>query len=455
MYDLRILNAIAVGESGAHPADIAVADGLIAEVAEQGALGPARVDLNADGLYVMPGAIDVHFHCRAPSHPERGDFASETAAAAAGGVTTVFEMPISDPACSTPAALRLRRALADADAHVNVALYSGAAIEPARAAEMAELGAIGFKLFTVAPAPGREAEFDGLWAVGDAAVYAALASVAQTHLPCVMHAESESLLASQQADTDGVLSHPPDAEAVAIATSAALAKEAGTHIHIAHVSSRNALAAVRGGVAMGTEITAETCPQYLLLDEGTVARHGGLAKIAPPLRTADDAAVLWAALADGTIELVSSDHSPFLPHEKTDVEFAQAPKGLPTVELLVPCVLDAAARGVMPLERAVGLVTSAPARLFGLQDRKGTLAVGADADITLFSLGEPELRSADSFQTRARGVAVVFEPLALRARVVQTLVAGQIVFADGRVVGERSGGFLPGPRIVASEREAV
>ena len=105
----------------------------------------------------MPGAVDVHFHCRAPSRPERGDFASETAAAAAGGVTTVFEMPISDPACSTPDVFLTRRALIQTEAHVNVALYAGAAVEPARAEAMAALGAIGFKLFTLAPAPGTRA----------------------------------------------------------------------------------------------------------------------------------------------------------------------------------------------------------------------------------------------------------------------------------------------------------
>lgn len=206
---------------------------------------------------------------------------------------------------------------------------------------------------------------------------------------------------------------------------------------------------------MGADLTAETCPQYLLLDESAVARFGGLAKIAPPLRTPADSATLWSALAEGTIGFVASDHSPFLAHEKSDVDFAQAPQGLPSVELLVPCVLDAAARGVLPLEQAVGLVTSAPARRFGLEGRKGTLALGADADIALFSLGEPAQLRADDFHTRASGVAVVFESLELRARIVQTLVAGHTVFAQGRVQAQRYGAFLPGPLATTSERETV
>jgi dihydroorotase (multifunctional complex type) len=455
MHDLRILNATVVGDGAVRVADIGIESGTIAEVAAQGSLGPGRRDLDASGLHAMPGAVDVHFHCRAPSRPERGDFASETAAAAAGGVTTVFEMPISDPACSTPDVFLARRALIEAQAHVNVALYAGAAVEPARAEAMAALGAIAFKLFTLAPAPGREREFDGLWAATDADIYGALSSVAETDLRCVVHAESDSLLALLHAQSDGAGRRPPAVEAVGIVSAAALAKEAAAAIHIAHVSSRSALEAVRAGLALGAELTAETCPQYLLLDERTVERFGGLAKIAPPLREPQDRDALWAAIADGTIVAVASDHSPFLPHEKLDVDFAAAPQGLPTVELLVPTMLDAAARGVLSLERAVELVTSSPARLFGL-DRKGTLSVGADADITLFGLTAPTHPKAQQFHTRARGCAVVFEPLELRARIEQTIVGGAVVFRDGAIVDEQRGRrFVAGPRASVPEPEPV
>ena len=337
---------------------------------------------------------------------------------------------------------------------MNVALYAGAAVEPARAEAMAALGAIGFKLFTLAPSPGREREFDGLWATGDADVYRALSGVAETQLRCVVHPESDSLLGLLQAQPNGAGRRPPAVEAVGIATTAAIAKEASAPIHIAHVSSRTALDAVRAGFELGADLTAETCPQYLLLDHRTVERFGGLAKIAPPLRTPEDRDALWTAIEAGTIAVVASDHSPFLPHEKLDVDFEVAPQGLPTVELLVPAMLDAAARGVLPLERAVALVTAAPARLFGLET-KGTLEVGSDADVTLFSFTEPTHPDPDAFTTRARGCTVVFEPLELRARVEETLVAGNIVFADGRILGEPRGRFLAGARATVREPEPV
>src|SRR5262249_14178561 len=157
-------------------------------------------------------------------------------------------------------------------------------------------------------------------------------------------------------------------------------------LHVAHVTSAQALAAVRGARLAGATLTAETCPQYLTLDSGTIAAHGGVAKVGPPLREPEDSAVLWSAVADRTLDLASSAHSPFLYEEKAGRDYAVAPMGLPTVELLVPVVLDAAARGVFSLERAVELLAGAPARLFGLYPEKGVIAVGADADLALVAL---------------------------------------------------------------------
>lgn len=458
MLDLRILNATVVTPAGARPADLGIQGSVIAEIEQTGGLSEGRQDIDAAGQYVMPGGIDAHFHCRAPSHPERGDFESETAAAAAGGVTTVFEMPISDPACSTPEVFLARRALIEADAHVNVALYCGAAQpDSAAARELAEIGAIAFKLFTVRTAADREREFFRLWATGEPDIHAALAAVAGTGLPCVVHAESDALIrhyVSLTAEGE-VPPRPPVVEAVAIATAGALARDVGARIHIAHVSSRAALDALHGARAAGADVTGETCPQYLVLDEHTVERHGSLAKIGPPLRTSSDREALWEAVRDGSLALVASDHAPFLAHEKIGVDYLAAPQGLPTVELLLPTVLDAAARGALTLEAAVAAVTSAPARVFGLEGRKGTLAVGADADITVFSFGEARPLRAGDLLTRAAGCAEVFGEVPLRARIELTIVGGEIVLADGAVHGERTGAFLPGPVTRPREAEPV
>jgi dihydroorotase (multifunctional complex type) len=446
VLDLRILNGTLVADGLDGPFDIGIDGGQIAEIEAAGAVSPARVEIDAGGLHLMPGAVDVHFHCRAPSRPDRGDFGSESAAAAAGGVTTILEMPISDPACSTPDTFRSRRALATSQAHVNVGLYSGAALRGReRAAEMAEIGAIGFKLFTIAPAPKRESEFAGLWATDEGQILESLRAITPTGLPCVLHAENDRLVRhfARELSPDGVPRRPPVIESAAIAAVAALAKEAGTRTHIAHVTSRAALDALRGAVALGADVTGETCPQYLSLDSSAVGRVGGLAKVAPPLREPDDVAALWGGLHDGTLDLVASDHSPFLAHEK-QVAYAEAPQGLPTVELLVPVVLDGAVRGRLPLHAAVAYLTAAPAKRFGLYPRKGSLAVGSDADITAVALDEEFRPSPNTFVSRAAGCAIVFAGMRLRARVEQTFVNGALVYDRGRIVGDRAGRFVPG-----------
>jgi allantoinase len=454
VLDVRILNGTVVSDGTVRPLDVGIEGGQISEIEEPGALGRAAREIDATGLHVMPGAIDVHFHCRAPGRAERGDFASETAAAAAGGVTTIFEMPIADPACSNPDVFRSRRALAESQAHVNFALYSGAVLgSEQRTIEMAELGAIGFKLFTIAPAADRSREFEGLWATDESLILESLSSVASTGLVCVVHAENDQLVRyfAARPSPDGVVARPPVVESAAIATVSALARAAGADTHIAHVTSDAALEAVRAARALGCSVSAETCPQYLVLDERALEAHGGIAKVAPPLRRPEDADLLWDALIDGTLDLVASDHSPFLVHEKSQPPFAEAPQGLPTVELLVPTVLHAARSGRLALEVAVSLVTSAPAKRFGLYPRKGTLTVGSDADIAIVAIGERFLPSPGTFTSRARGCAVVFDGLVLDARVKTTVVGGQLVYDRGGSVSDHAGRFTAG-RAAALEK---
>lgn len=453
MLDLRIVNGVVAAEAGVAPLDVGIEDGRIAELAEPGRLGPARRELDATGLHVLPGAVDVHFHCRAPSHPERGDFSSETAAAVSGGVTTVFEMPISLPACSTPEVLRSRRELAERDAYCNVALYSGAVLGgPAAVDAMVEAGAIGFKLFTISPQPGREAEFAGIWTVDEGEMYESLSAISPTGLPCVVHAENEGLLRRFSAvAVEPVAMRPPVCEAAAIAVVGAIAAETDVRLHVAHVTSAPALAAVRGARLAGARLTAETCPQYLTLDSSTIATYGGVAKVGPPLREPEDAAALWAAVADGSIDVVSSDHAPFLYEEKAGRDYAAAPMGLPTVELLVPVVLDAAARGVFGLERAVELLAGTPARIFGLYPDKGVIAAGADADLALVALERPVTPSPGTLRTKAAGCGIVFEGRSFLGAIETTIVGGAIVYAQNAIVSGPQGRFVGGRSLSALE----
>lgn len=447
MFDLKIVGGQVVTETGPELLDIGVEAGKIAEIGAQGSLGPAREEHNAEGLVVIPGAVDIHFHCRAPANPERGDFSSETAAAVAGGVTTVFEMPISLPACSTPEVLADRRAVAEAQGiYANVAFYSGAVLGSATDAEaMAAAGAIAFKMFTISPPANRRGEFDGLWTCEPSEMLEVLEAIKPTGLRCVIHAEDESLVRHFAAHSrNGLTMRPPVVEALAISIIATIAASVDTPIHIAHVTSRQAIDAVRGARVQGAPITAETCPQYLTLSSETVAAYGGIAKVGPPLRPPEHAAALWQGLVDGTLDVVASDHSPFRMIDKTGMEFACASMGLPTVELLLPVVLDAAARGIITLTQAVEMLAARPARMFGLYPQKGTIRVGSDADLTIVSLAETFQPSPETLLSHAAELAVAFAALAPHAKVKATIVDGAIVFADSELRGEPRGRFVAG-----------
>jgi dihydroorotase (multifunctional complex type) len=442
VFDCKIVDGVVITDGSQAPRDVAIEHGTIAEIGVQGSLGPSRVTLDATGLFVLPGGVDAHFHCRAPSHPERGDFRTETRAAAAGGMTTVLEMPISIPTCITPEVLHSRRELGERESYVDFGLFAGGAVTSAQQAlALRDAGAIGFKIFTITPPPHRSAEFTGLFATSEAAIYSSLGAIRETGLVTTVHAENQSLLDAFH-DEDTHLARPPIAESVEIALLGTIAKELSTQVHIAHMTSRSALEAVRAARSVGSPLTAETCPQYLALDTSAIDRYGSFAKVHPPLRGLEDQASLWEGLRDGSIALVASDHAPFHPDEKRGVDYALAPPGVPSVELALPVVLDGAIRGLLPIESAVALVSEAPARLFKLFPRKGSIRIGADADVVLFS---PDARwrvETSSLFTKSAASSDVWNGIELAGRIVGTMVNGRAVFWDGEIQGEPEGSFV-------------
>lgn len=424
--------------------DLGLSEGRVAGLYTPGTAPAATEVIDATGLTILPGIVDIHFHVRAPAYPERGTVQSETRAAAAGGVTTLFEMPISKPCCSTPEELARRRDHFAENAHVNFALYAapGDLTEASRDA-MLDLGAIAFKIFTTAAPPGRADEFDGLAFPDEADQLRALTLLAGTGRPVVVHAESADLLAHfaratahldpADAATHG-LSRPAICESVAVAKLLTMNMTARAKLHIAHVTSAETVAVLRA-FAGTSDFTAETCPQYLFTTEADVARAGVYAKVNPPIRHQPDQDSLWQAIADGVINYVTTDHAPFSKAEKQASEgnFPAAPPGAPGIEFMLPAMLDAVAQGRLTLRRAHDLICANGARLYGIYPRKGALLPGADADITLVDLAGETTLTAKSLHTHARDVAHLFEGRRLRGKVTQTLVRGQTVFHNGTI----------------------
>lgn len=450
--DLVIRNAQVITPHGSFPGGVAVRDGIIAAVAADGLLPPAHETIDAAGRALLPGLIDAHVHIRAPGREDREDFYSGTRAAAAGGITTILEMPVSQPGVANAAILRRRAELAAADAIVDFGLYGGGgASNVAEIPGLAAAGAVGFKTFMHSPPGGREAEYEGLCALSDGDLYDVFAAVAKTGLVACVHAENDSLVergirtmrAEGRCDrfAHGP-SRPPLAELEAANRVILLAKDAGARLSICHISLPETALLARRARFGGQGVMIESCPHYLLANEEAVAELGAYAKINPPLRREADRLGLWNCLAEGWIDYLGSDHAPFTETDKeaSDDIFA-LPSGTPGLETLVPVLADEMLRaspdGLSLLVRSCALN---PARIFGLYPQKGSLSPGSDGDLVLLDTERPRVIRREAMHTRSRGSARLFDGWEVRGWPVLTVVRGQVVMRDGEVVGERGTG---------------
>jgi allantoinase len=453
--DLVITGGTVVLPEGRRRIGLAVDNGRIVAVAPDEELPSARDWIDATGLHVLPGVIDTHTHARDPSVDAREDFASATAAAAAGGVTTILEMPISTPSVHSAQAFARRVEIIGPKAFVDFGLYGGAAGDNLDEIEgLAAAGVVGYKTFRTPLPVGREQEFIGLCAPDAADYFAALQRVAATGLVAAVHAEDPQMLAANQRELQaagdrGPLSHarwrPEVVEVSSVAQSVELAVAAGARLQIAHCSTPAAARlarAARGRVPF----TVETCPHYLFLTEADIERHGPFAKINPALRSEETVEALWTSLAAGEIDVIGSDHSPFLVEEKAPFadDMWRALPGSPGLESLLPLMLTAVADGRLTLEHMVALTSTNAARIFGLRD-KGAVRVGADADFSIVDLDHEGTIDTASWLTRSRGTAGVWHGRRVRGRVAGTVVRGRMVFRDGVLVGERGWGRLVRP----------
>ena len=415
MTDLLIRGGTVVipGVFGAR-ADVAVTDGRIEAIVPEFA-EPADEVLDAHGLHVMPGLIDVHVHFNEPGRTDWEGWATGTAALAAGGGTACVEMPLNaHPPTVDGAAFDAKVKAAEASAHVDFALWGG--LVPGdldRLDELAGRGVAGFKAFMC---DSGIADFP---AADDDVLGAGMERAAALGLPVAVHAERPDRLRRM----DGgdwrawAASRPPEAELAAIERALELAGETGCSLHVVHVSTGAGVAAVAEARARGVDATCETCPHYLTLAEEDMERLGTAAKCAPPLRPAAEREALWGHLRARRIALVASDHSPCPPAMK-EGDFASAWGGIAGAQSTLALLLDEGLRRGMPLAALADLVTGAPAKRFRLP--KGRLEPGADADLALVDLREGELGPP-----RDRHRANPFAGSRLRGRAVRTLLRGR------------------------------
>jgi dihydroorotase-like cyclic amidohydrolase len=244
-------------------------------------------------------------------------------------------------------------------------------------------------------------------------------------------------------------SRPPHVEALAVATLLTLNERLGVNLHIAHLSSKETLEVFRRFKATGATATAETCPHYLFFTEADLARVGPYAKINPPLRQPEDQAALWEGLADGSIIAVTTDHSPFTVEEKerARTDIWRTPPGAPGVEELTLGMMDAALKGRLSVVEAVRLISTNGARRFGVYPHKGTLVVGADADLVIYDPRQTTTIRQDMLFSKAKACDKLYEGMTFQGRVQRTMVHGKTVFLDGAVVGKPGWGKFVRPAV--------
>ncbi len=440
MTELLIRGGTVYTPDGPRDTDVLVTDGVITRV-EPGLRANGQT-IDATGRYVLPGGVDVHVHSRDPGFPEKEDFGTLTAAAAAGGITVVLDMPNTVPAVDSAGVLESKAALAHSKARVDFGLWGliRSSTTPEQLEAMAGAGAIGFKAYLaysfslsrkqVLYSPG--VDDPDLEPPADYGTLSRLAStVAALGLPLAIHAEDPTVLAAFTRPVmtyhDLLESRPPDAEAVAVSAAAAVARDSGAHLHVAHLSSALGLRAAEDAIRNGTLLTLETCPQFLLLTERDYDRVGTAMKMLPPVRTEADRQALLDGLRRGAISIVSTDHAPHTDEEKSR-SFEDAPAGSPGVQTLyLSCLQIAKELGDVWL--APRWVSQAPAAFAGLEQRKGAVAPGFDADLVIVDPGSRTRVAARDMRSRQRHGAL--EGREFDFAVEQVFLRGEPVTAEG------------------------
>lgn len=439
MVETTIRNARLVLPEGIVRGELAIEEGRICEIAVSG-LPKADHEINAKDRIVMPGVIDSHVHFHYPRNPLREDFRNGSAAAAAGGVTGVIVMPF-ETSMSTSRAMKEIIRVGEKESLIDFALHAGnmTASSIKEVPKLASLGIKSFKASMCAP-----------YHLKDKALKALMVAVESIDGIAFVHAEDSEVLLEQrkrllkEGRKDPLAHiewHPNEAEEKAVKRVIELAKGTGCSIHLANLTTRQAVELVTKAKGGRVPVTGETCPHYLLFTKDDMQRLGPYLKVNPALKTDEDRVALWSALANGIIDTVVTDHAPGTKEEKEvgveDIWKAQT--GIPGVETLLPLMLsEGVAKGRLTLERLVNALCTRPAQIFGLYPRKGVIREGSDADLVLIDLSKKAKITAEKLHYKVGWTP--YEGTMVRGTPVMTISRGVVVAQGGEVVWEPSHG---------------
>jgi len=441
-----------VSREGERAAAIHIRDGVIAAVTDFDEIPSSASMIESGELAILPGVVDTHVHINEPGRTEWEGFCTATQAAAAGGVTTLIEMPLNSiPATTTVAAYAEKLAAAGGKLHVDVGFWGG--VVPGNTSELGavwDAGVFGFKCFLV---PSGVEEFAH---VSEADLRAALPELTAIGAPLLVHAELpgpiEGAMEKVGADQPSrhatwLASRPREAENQAIGLLVRLAREFGTRIHIVHLASSDILALLRQAKSEGVRISVETCPHYLTFAAEEIPDEATEFKCAPPIRERENREKLWSALQDATIDFIASDHSPCPPSMKLRErgDFLHAWGGIASLQLALPVIWTEARSRGYALSDVVRWMCSGPAGLAGLAGKKGEIAAGCDADLVIF---DPEKRfRVEPSKLYHRNKLTPYAGQELTGAVEATFLRGQLIFENGTISQTPAGRVLTRGRL--------
>ncbi|MEM4913335.1 MAG: dihydroorotase family protein [Desulfurococcaceae archaeon] len=441
MSNVLVKNGLVVTSHGIYRWDIKILNGIIAEVGTGLSSSGVEEVVDAAGCYVFPGVVDEHVHMREPGLEYKDDFEHGSRAAVKGGVTTVIEHPNTIPPVDSASRLISKAKALKPKAYVDYALLG--VLHDGNVHEFEDIlsaGAIGFKVF-MGPTTGN------IPPPSDHSLVEVLSKSAKTNTRIMFHAEDHALVlyfteVAKKLGEDPALheqARPPLAEVYSIAKIAAVAKYTGGKVHIVHVSSADALEAVLKAREVGVDITAETCPHYLVLEKSDYYKYGSLIKVNPPIRGGVHRETLLKSTARGVVDTIGSDHAPHAPEEKLR-SIWDAAAGMPGVQTLFPIMLDLALRGLVPLTVLPRLLSENPAKLFKLYPWKGAIIPGSSGDLVIvdpsseFTITEKWLEYKHKLTP--------FLGWRLKGRIKYVTLRGYIVVRDGELTGVKTGRWL-------------
>ena len=446
-FDLKIVNGDLATSAGVFKVDIGLSQGKIAAIGQRGSLPEAEEVLEAKGKVILPGGIDTHVHAADPGLDEMGiDFSVTTGAAALGGVTTIVDMPMQFPPTTDPDSFDLKMNSIRPKAYVDFALWATCKPDDiASIVPLKEKGIVGYKLVMQESVEGIMPYHD------DGVLYEALAEINKTGLVTTVHAESQEMILhlekklKAEGRTDPAVfldTHPPITELEAIHRVLFIANRLKSRINIAHCSQADGVDLVTQARLAGQAVTVETCIHYLTLDNSIFKTKGALAKLAPALRDKSQVEGLWQRIQQSRVDCVASDHVPY-PLQFKSNDIWETAAGSPGIQTMFPLLItEGIKKGRISFPQMVKVMSEGPAKVVGLYPTKGSVVIGADADLAIFDLqDEREIKLEEQLGlewTLYEGLKAVYPDV--------VLVRGEMVVKDGQLVGKKGYGRFCSPQ---------